>query len=139
MDGNVAQRALKWSALIAVFAVVAGWAGGDTRTALGFAVGAGVGLFSLWGLTFAVPRFAGRPGLRPLVGMMYLLKLALIAAALWFTMTSPLIQPFAVFAGAAIVPVVIVTLKLKAALFISSEDWRERFRSHRRPRDSSSG
>lgn len=118
----MAQRTLKWSAAVAAVLVVASLAGGESKTAFGIGIGAAIALLSLWSLMFAVPRLvsSGRPGIRVLIGILYLLKLAVIAAVLWFAMTSPLIRPFAVFTGAAIVPIVIVGQRLKSALTMSS-------------------
>ena len=120
MSGN--QRAILWSVLLASLMVIAGWIGGGTATALGIALGAGLGLFSLWSLTYAIPRLVtpGHPGRKPLLGLIYVAKLAFFGIVLWWAMKSPLIQPFGVFVDAAVVPIVIVGLRLKSALALST-------------------
>ena len=127
-------RALSWSAIVGLAATVAGYVGEGPRTAAGIALGAALGLFSLGSLAFAIPRLISpdAPGRRALLGPLLAVKLALIGGVLWFAMSSPSIRPIGVFVGAAIVPMVLVGLRLKCALYASGDSWKERFQSIRR-------
>jgi hypothetical protein len=132
---NTARLALRWSAAAAAILVAAGWLGSGLPAAIGMAIGSGLGLFSLWSLSFAVPRLAlpYRPDRRLLFGFAWLARLCVIATVLWWAMSSRYVDPVAVFLGAGLVPIVIVGLLLKNALALSAEDWRPRSRFRRPP------
>lgn len=109
-EDNLPQRTLKttfW--LVAFFTMIFGLRGHMT-VSFGLALGGALGLFSLWSLAFAIPRLFGsvNPYAKFLLGILSLLKLPIYAGTLYFAMTSPLISPFAVFVGVALVPVVVV-------------------------------
>ncbi len=95
--------------LSALFVLVFG-VRGDMTIALGLTIGSALGLFSLWSLHWAVPRLTAgaNPFSKFLLGMLMVAKLPIYAGVLSFSMVSPLVNPFAVFVGVALVPIVIV-------------------------------
>ena len=131
---NLPTRVMLWCIALACLLVLAGLAGGGPKAALGMAVGAALGLFSFWSLSYAIPRFVSpeRPDRRLILGLIYLFKILLFGLVLLWAMSSSLLQPFGVFIGALIAPMVIITLRLNHALAISTESLRSRFRSLRR-------
>ena len=78
--------------------------------AFGLALGGALGIFSLWSLSFGIPRLfhSSNPYSQIMLGMMTLLKLPIYAGTLYFAMKSPLISPFATFVGVAMIPAVLV-------------------------------
>jgi hypothetical protein len=109
-DDKLPQRSLKTTFLTAVLFSIVAVARGEFAWALGLAIGAFLGMASLWSLTVAIPRlFASRnPAAKYGVGMLMLMKLPFYAGVLYFAMASPLVSPFATFVGVALVPAVIV-------------------------------
>jgi len=88
-------------------------------SALGFAIGAAIAMFSVWSLSFAVRRFGtpDNPAAKFGLTMIALVKLLLNTAILSFALTSPYVNPFALFVGVGLVPCVIV-------LEVIRTDWR---------------
>ena len=78
--------------------------------AFGFALGGALGIFSLWTLSFGIPRLfhSSNPFSKFLLAMMTLAKLPIYAGTLYFAMASPLISPIATFVGVAMIPAVLV-------------------------------
>jgi len=109
-DDKLPQRTLKTTFTIAVLFSILFLARGQAQIAFGLAVGAMLGLVSLWSLTVAVPRLFASPnaGSRFGLGMLMLLKLPFYGVVLNFAMTSPAVSPFSVFVGVALIPVVLV-------------------------------
>jgi hypothetical protein len=105
------QRTMKTTFLLAAFFALIFTMRGELTIAIGLSIGTGVALFSLWSLIVAVPRLlraGGGPAAKAMLGFAALLKLPVYAITLHFAMTSRWVEPFAVFAGAALVPVVLV-------------------------------
>jgi hypothetical protein len=109
-EDRLPQRTLRTTFWVAaLFALVFGLRG-DIPIAFGLSIGAGIALMSLWTLIFAVPRLFAPGAVAPqmLLGMLTFIKLPLYAVILSFAMTSRFVSPFAVFVGAALVPLVLV-------------------------------
>jgi hypothetical protein len=109
-DEKLPHRTLRtafW--LAALFTLVFGLRG-ETAITFGLALGAAIGLSSLWTLIVVVPKlFApGKPAPRFWLGVVTFLKLPVYALILYFAMSTPHISPGAVFAGVSAVPVVLV-------------------------------
>jgi hypothetical protein len=106
---NLPQRTLRTTFWVAAFFTLVFGLRGETRISFGLAIGAAIGLSSLWSLTVAVPRlFApGKPAPRLMLGMFTSLKLPLYAVVINYTVNSPYVSPFAMFIGVAFVPAVI--------------------------------
>ena len=112
------RRILSGTATIGgAFALIA-LAGGAPSVALGFVIGTGLGLFSLWSLAVAIPRLCSGhdPASRFWLGMLLIAKLPIYAGVLTFAMASPKVSAFAVFAGVALLPMVIIGQNLGRAL-----------------------
>jgi hypothetical protein len=107
---NLPQRTLKTTFLLVAFFTSVFAARNELTVSFGLAIGGALGLFSLWSLAFAIPRLFGsaNPWSKFLLGIFSACKLPIYAGTLYFAMTSPLVHPFAVFAGVALVPVVVV-------------------------------
>jgi len=122
---SLPQRALRATAGLGLFFILAALLMGETPAALGLAAGAAVGLFSLWSFLMLVPR-ACRPD-NPLAGawiaVLAAVKLPLYALVLGVAVTSPAVSPLAVFAGAALGPVVIVLMVADGALRAARSAW----------------
>lgn len=110
------QRTLRTTLWLAALFVLVFGLRGQATVSFGLAIGAAIGLFSLWSLTVAVPRLVRQNSAIAKfgLGMMMLAKLPLYAVVLGVAMVSPSVHPFAVFAGVALVPLVI-TLKVLTA------------------------
>ena len=109
-DDKLPQRTLKTTFWLAsLFTVVFG-VRGQTDIAFGLAIGAAIGLSSLWSLAFAVPKLLkpGNPAARFSLGVVAMIKLPVYALVLSFAMSSKYVEPLSVFLGAALVPAVIV-------------------------------
>ena len=109
-DKNLPQRTIRTTfALVSFFALVF-VTRGQMPLAFGFALGGALGLFSLWSLSFGIPRLfhSSNPFSKFLLGIMTLAKLPLYAGTLYFAMASPFISPLATFMGVAMVPLVLV-------------------------------
>ena len=113
---NLANRVSGATALIAAAMIGIGWIAGAGAASTGFAIGAGIGLFSLWSFTVVIPRLAGQDSNagRFWLGLLLLAKLPIYAGILVFAMTSPLVHPFAVFVGAGLIPMVIIGTALSS-------------------------
>jgi hypothetical protein len=109
-DDKLPQRTLKTTFTIAALFSIVFVVRGELALALGLAIGAMLGIASLWSLTMAVPRlFASRhPSAKIGLGALMLAKLPFYAGVLYFAMASPLVSPLATFVGVALVPAVIV-------------------------------
>ncbi len=109
-DDKLPQRTLKTTFMLAALLSVVFLLRDQPAIAFGLAIGAMLGLVSLWSLTMAVPRlFASRnPAAKIGLGFLMFFKLPFYAGALYFSMASPAVSPFAVFTGVALVPAVIV-------------------------------
>jgi len=109
-DERLPQRTLKTTFWVGAFFMLIFGLRGEMPVVFGLAIGTSIGLLSLWSLIFAVPRLfvPGSAAPKFLLGMVAFLKLPLYAAILSFAMTSRFVNPFAVFVGAALVPVVLV-------------------------------
>src|ERR1044071_9761660 len=108
-EDNLPRRTMRTTFWLSALLVLLFEAPGERTIALGLAIGTAIGLFSLWSLIYAVPRLF-RPGaIAPKFsfGLIALMKLPIYCGVLSFSMTSPLVAPFAVFCGAAMVPAVI--------------------------------
>ncbi|HXG24080.1 MAG TPA: hypothetical protein VNJ09_05945 [Chthonomonadales bacterium] len=109
-DEKLPHRTLRtafW--LAALFTLVFGLRG-QTAITFGLAIGAAIGLSSLWSLLFVVPRLfvPGKVAPRFWLGVLAFIKLPIYAVILYFAMSTPYINPGAVFAGVSVVPVVLV-------------------------------
>lgn len=109
-DNKLPQRTLATTFWLASFFTLIFSIRGQSGIAVGLAIGAAISLFSLWTLIVTVPRFA-KPGnafAKFWMAMIWVAKLPIYAITLNFAMTSRTVEPFAVFVGAAMVPVVLV-------------------------------
>ena len=120
-DEKLPQRALKTAALLAAFVCITACAYGRYRLAAGFAVGAAIGLSSLWSLTIGVPRLLtpgrGRGGMWLVAAAA--IKLPIYAVLLYISLSWGA-NPLAIFGGAAVVPGVIVLKVLGYQLVAAS-------------------
>jgi hypothetical protein len=110
-DDKLPQRTLKTTFTIAALFAVVLVARGELAWAFGLAIGAMLGMVSLWSLTVAVPRlFASRnAGAKFGLAVLMLAKLPFYGGVLYFSMATPLVvSPLATFIGVALVPAVIV-------------------------------
>ncbi len=109
-EDNLPQRTIKTTFWLVTFFAVVFASRGQRDICLGLMLGGALGLFSLWSLTFAVPRLVGGNSFvsRFLLGLMMLMKLPIFGGSLYFAMASPLFSPFATFVGVALTPMVIV-------------------------------
>ncbi len=109
-DEKLPQRTLKTTFWLACFFLIVFALRGQYTIVSGLAVGAAIGLSSLWSLTVAIPRLfvPGNSAAKFWLGVVALLKLPLYAVILAVVMSSKYFEPFAVFAGAGLVPAVIV-------------------------------
>ena len=109
-DDKLPQRTLKTTFWLASFFAMVFGLRGEVGITFGLAIGAAIGLISLWSLMFAVPRLVrpGNPFAKLSLGLVAMIKLPVYAIALNFAMSSRWIEPFSVFAGAALVPMVLV-------------------------------
>ena len=108
-EDNLPKRTMRTTFWLSALFVLLFEARGERTIAFGLAIGTLIGLFSLWSLIFAVPRLF-RPGAvapKFWFGLIAMAKLPIYCSVLAFSMTSPLVAPFAVFCGAAMVPAVI--------------------------------
>lgn len=110
VDERVPQRALKAAFSLAALFALPFVLGGHWSSALGLAIGAFIGLSSLWSLSVAIPPLfrPDNPAANLWLGLITLVKLPLYAVLLAFAMTSPAVNPFAVFVGVALVPTMLV-------------------------------
>jgi zinc transporter ZupT len=117
-DKNTIGRSLTLTAGIGAICVLITVIFGELASALGFAIGAGIGIFSLWSLAVAVPLLTRRndPMAKFWLFVLLAAKLPIYAGVLIFAMTSPHVTPFAVFAGAAIMPCAVIWDVLTRAL-----------------------
>ncbi len=109
-DNKLPQRTLITTFWLAAFFAMVFGLRGQLAISLGLAIGAAIGLFSLGTLMISVPRFA-KPGnhlAKFWLGLIWMAKLPVYAISLNFAMTSRLVEPFAVFVGAAMIPAVLV-------------------------------
>ena len=109
-DEKLPQRTLKTAFWLgALFTLIFGLRG-QTTIAFGLAIGAAIALSSLWSLIYVIPRLftPDNPAAKLWLGVLWLLKLPVYAVVLYYAMGSRSIQPLAVFAGVALVPVVLV-------------------------------
>jgi hypothetical protein len=109
-DDKLPQRTLRTTFWLSAFFALIFAVRGEMGVSYGLALGSAVGLLSLWSLTVAIPRLfhTGNPAAMFLLGMLTLCKLPIYAFALNFAVTSPHVSPFAVFVGAAFIPLVLV-------------------------------
>jgi len=85
--------------------------------AVGLAAGSALSIFSLWTLTWAVTRALNPERRRTwLLGLMLLLKLPVYAVVLQYALSVRGVSPFAVLAGLALVPTVIVLKAVSRAM-----------------------
>jgi len=122
-DDKLPQRTLSTTFWLSAFFIMVFGLRGQLTISFGLAIGAAIGLLSLWSLVFVVPRLFthDNPFAKFLLGMVALMKLPIYAGVLYFAMSSPLISPFAVFIGAALVPAVIVLKVLGNQLIAGNE------------------
>src|ERR1041385_1956196 len=115
---NLAAQSLEMSAVLSITAVLIAFAQGEVPTAAGFAIGSILAMFSLWTFMIAVPRlFSARNPLAPfLLWILTAVKLPLYAVVLIAAFSVLHLPPFAIFAGAALVPCVLVAHGLNAGL-----------------------
>jgi len=107
---NLPQHTLRVICWLAAFFILLFVMGGHLTTAFGLAIGAALGLLSLWSLTVAVPRLfrPDDPAAALWLGLLTMVKLPVYAIVLAFAMTSSHVNPFAVFVGVGLMPVVLV-------------------------------
>lgn len=122
-EDTLPQRTLKTTFWLVAFFTMIFAVRGQQTISFGLALGGAIGLFSLWSLSFAIPRLFGsaNPGAKYLLGFLSVLKLPIYAGTLYFAMSSPLISPFAVFVGVAMVPVVVVLKVVTAQMLENSK------------------
>ena len=109
-DNKLPQRTLTTTFWLASFFTLIFALRGQTGISIGLGIGAAISLFSLWTLIVTVPRFA-RPGnffAKFGMAMVWAAKLPIYMITLNFAMTSRSVEPFAVFVGAGLVPIVLV-------------------------------
>jgi hypothetical protein len=121
-EDTLPQRTLKTTFWLVAFFTMIFAVRGQLSISLGLVIGGALGLFSLWSLAFAIPKLFGsdNPFSKFLLGILSLLKLPIYAGTLYFAMTSPLVNAFAVFMGVAMVPVVVVLKVLTAQMLDKS-------------------
>ena len=121
-EETLPQRTLKTTFWLVAFFTMIFALRGEFAVSAGLAVGGALGLFSLWSLSFAIPRLfsSAHPWSKFVLGIMSMLKLPIYAGTLYFTMTSPTVNPFAVFIGVAMVPTVVVLKVLTAQMLVKS-------------------
>jgi hypothetical protein len=109
-DNNLPQRTFATTFWLASFFALVFAVRGQVAISFGLTIGAAIGLFSLGTLIVAIPRLA-KPGnywAKFVLGFIWLIKLPVYAVALNFAMTSWMVEPFAVFVGVALVPMVVI-------------------------------
>ena len=109
-DENLPQRTIRTAFALVSFFVLVSITRGQMPIAFGLALGGALGLFSLWSLSFGIPRLvhSSNPYSQAMLGALTLAKLPIYAGTLYFAMKSPLISPLATFVGVALIPTVIV-------------------------------
>lgn len=109
-DETLPQRTLRTGFFLAGWFVLVFGLRGWYTASMGFAVGAALSLFSLWSLTFAVPRVLNeaRPVAKFLLALMLMLKLPLYAVVLYYATNRPYFHLGALVGGIALVPAVFV-------------------------------
>jgi hypothetical protein len=109
-DETLPQRTLKTTFWLVTFFTLVFAVRGQLPIAFGLALGGALGLFSLWSLTFAIPKLFSSPS--PIakfkLALLTLSKLPIYAISLYFAMASPVFSPFSVFVGVALIPAVLV-------------------------------
>lgn len=109
-DRELPARSVRTSFWLAAWFVLVFGLRGQSSVSLGLAIGSALSIFSLWSLAWAVPR-AAAPGSRRGVwalAALFIVKLPLYAIILNYALQSRAVHAGAVFAGVAVVPVVIV-------------------------------
>ena len=106
---NLPIQSLETSTVLSLAAILVAFAQGELLTAEGFAIGSILAMFSLWTFMIAVPRLfsAQNPYAPFLLWLLTAVKLPGYAVVLMVAFSVLQLPPFAVFAGAALVPCVI--------------------------------
>ena len=117
-DKNLPMQCLETSAILGMAAILIALAEGERATAAGFAFGSVLAMFSLWTFMIAVPRlFSTRNQLAPfLLWLLTAIKLPVYAVVLILAFSALQLPPFAVFAGAALVPCVLAAYGINIGL-----------------------
>ncbi|MBM3494747.1 MAG: hypothetical protein FJX72_10605 [Armatimonadetes bacterium] len=109
-DRDLPQRVVRTSFWLAAWFVLVFGLRGRVDVSVGLAIGSAMSIFSLWTLAWATPRaIAGGDRRGPwLLAFLFLVKLPAYGVILNYALMSKGISAMALFAGAAVVPVVIV-------------------------------
>ena len=112
-DEGLPKRTLRTGAWVAALFVLVFGLRGQASISVGLAIGAALGLFSLWSLAYAVPRVLhGRSRAKQvLLAGLLLAKLPIYGLVLNYTMGSRQVSALAVLCGVALIPAVL-TLKV---------------------------
>lgn len=122
-DEGLPRRTLRTAFWVAALFVVVFAARNEPKVSLGIALGAALGLFSLWSFVIVVPRLTqeGGGGGKLSLGLLLALKLPLYGVVIGVAMASPWFSPLAVAAGVALVPAVLA-LKVIGYRFVQPAD-----------------
>jgi hypothetical protein len=109
-EKTLPNRALMTGFWIAALFVIVLAAKGYPKAAFGFSIGSALSLFSLWSLTFGVPRLLvpGATSVKLFFALLMMVKLPLYAGVLYFAVGSPMVDIVALFCGAGIAPAILV-------------------------------
>lgn len=114
-------RTTSWVFAVALLAVLGTR---DFRVILGFVLGVGIGVGLLWVLRWSV-RTAFRPdastGERVLVGLVTLLKYAVVGFAFWLALSRHLLSPWGVLGG-FLLPQSVIFLQAVALLVLGRKE-----------------
>jgi hypothetical protein len=120
-DEKLPYRAVRTTFWVAAwFALIFGLRG-QADISVGLAIGALLGMFSLWSLAWAVPRLVSpeRAGAKFWLAALLLLKLPLYAIVLHLAITIA-VHPLALFAGIGLTPLVICLKVVSGQMFQKS-------------------
>jgi hypothetical protein len=138
-DRGLPRRTLRTAFWVgALFTLLFGLRGQAT-VSFGLALGALIGMFSLWSLTVAIPRLFDeqREASKVALAALLMLKLPLYAVVLAYAMTMPRVfHPLAIAGGVALVPAVLL-LKVIGYRLSTPEDSAVGERSCRNTSDTS--
>ncbi|NLI00087.1 MAG: ATP synthase subunit I [Chthonomonadales bacterium] len=117
-ERELPARSVRTSFWLAAWFVLIFGLRGQADVSVGLAIGSALSIFSLWSLAWAVPR-ATETGARRgpwLLAALFMIKLPLYGVILNYALMSRSVHPGALFAGVAVVPVVIVLKTLSRLL-----------------------
>lgn len=126
-EETLPQRTIRTTFWVSLWFVFLFALRGQLPVCFGLAIGTAIGLFSLWTLTWAIPRLVrgGDPAGKFWLGLLTFAKLPIYAVTLNFAMVSPLVSPLAVFCGVAMIPAVIVLKTLGGQMMVKAQTPRQ--------------